>query len=177
MAATSSPAKSVVTIPAAIRTTLDTEYPGWKLAPVTPQIDDEFKKHRANRSPSFVVGDFDHDGHLDYALQIVLTTPELDEQIIMVFLARGQAYEESILESMGLDRSVYLWVSAKPISETGPNGQEKKVNKTVLIVLGGPIGETTYAFEDGKFAEMAPAEHTDAQDPSVPRVDAPQETP
>src|SRR5262245_19015455 len=77
-------------LPDGIRTALEEEYPGWKLSPVTPQIQQTFKRHKLNRSPSFVSGDFDHDGKRDYALQIVLTTPGQEEQIVMFFLSRGE---------------------------------------------------------------------------------------
>src|SRR6266581_741980 len=89
------PPPSVV-LPESIRATLDQEYPGWKLAPVTPQVQREFKKHRVNRSPSLVSGDFDHDGKRDYAVQIALTDIGQEEQIIIVFLARDTAYEETV---------------------------------------------------------------------------------
>ena len=125
-------------LPQAIRTTLDQEYPGWKLAPVTPQIMQTFKKHHANNLPSLAYGDFDHDGKRDYAVQIAITTPGQEEQIVIVFLARGDGYEENILESMGLDPTVYLWVA----------------NKDVLMVLGSPVGSASYAFSDGKFQEI-----------------------
>src|ERR1019366_8612251 len=84
-----SPAPNTPSLPVAIRVTLDVEYPGWKFAPVTPQVQQEFKKHRANRLPSLAAGDFDHDGKKDYAVQIALTTPGQEEQIIIIFLARG----------------------------------------------------------------------------------------
>src|SRR5258706_3472846 len=143
-----------VTLPPAIRATLNQEYPGWKLAPVTPQIQQTFKKHPSNHFPSLTYGDFDHDGKRDYAVQIAITTPGQEEQIVIVFLARGDGYEENILESMGLDPTVYLWVANKALTETGPNAQDKWVNKDVLMVLGNPVSESTYAFDEGKFQEM-----------------------
>src|SRR5690349_16120709 len=92
-----------VSLPPAIHATLDQEYAGWKFASVTPQINNEFKKHWANRQPSLVAGDFNHDGKKDYAVQIVLTTPGQEEEIIIIFLAKGTGYEENIVQSMGID--------------------------------------------------------------------------
>jgi hypothetical protein len=172
-AATPPPPSKGVTLPPAIRATLNQEYPGWKLAPVTPQIQKTFQKHRASRLPSLTYGDFDHDGKRDYAVQIVLTTPGEEEQIVIVFLARGEGYEENILESMGLDPSVYLWVGNKALTETGPNAQDKLVNKDVLMVLGNPVSETTYVFDEGKFQEIKSQEDPDHPDASIPRAPAP----
>ena len=144
-------------LPESILAMLNQEYPAWKLAPVTPQVQREFIKHKINRSPSLVLGDFDHDGKMDYAVQLALTTPGQEEQIIMVFMARDNAYEETIVQSMGPDPTTYLWVS-------------KMAQKSILMVLGGPIGETVYAFEDGKFQEIKSPEDPDHPDPSIPRA-------
>src|SRR5690349_16055080 len=159
-------------IPAAIRAQLNQEYPGWKLAPVTPQIQAEFKKHHPNRFPCLVGGDFDHDGKKDFIVQIVLTTPGEEEQIIILFLARDTGYEETILQSMGIDPNVYLWVSNRALTETGSNGQDKLVNKDVLMVLGEPGGDTAYGFVDGKFEEIKNPEDPDHPDASIPRAPA-----
>ena len=159
-------------LPQVIRATMDQEYPGWKLAPVTPQIQQAFKKHHADRLASLTYGDFDHDGKRDYAVQIAITTPGQEEQIVIVFLARGNGYEENILESMGLDPSVYLWVANKALTETGPNGQDKLVNKDILMVLGSPAGPATYAFDEGKLQEIKTQEDSEHPDPSLPRPSA-----
>ena len=151
-------------LPSAIHATLDQEYPGWKLAPVTPQIQQEFKKHRVNHPPSLAAGDFNRDGKRDYAVQIVLTTPGEEEQIIIVFLAGANGYEETILQSMGIDPTSYLWISHKAISETNASAQETLTNHDVLMVLGGPVGAfTAYAYEDEKFREVIPNDGEDPQ--------------
>ncbi len=160
-------------LPPAIRSALDGEYPGWKFAAVTPQILQEFKKHRTNRLPSLAVGDFDHDGKKDYAVQISMNTPGQEEQIILVFLARQTGYEENIVQSMGLDPTTYLWVVNKPLPETGPNAQEKLANRDVLMILGGAVGDTSIAYEAGKLREIETTEDIEHPDPSIPRVDVP----
>ncbi len=120
-------------LPPTILATLDQEYPGWKLAPVTSlQIRQLNSKAPAQSlAQSVVAGDFDHDGKRDYAVQIVFTAPDqvdpiVTEQIIIIFLSRESAYEETIVQSMGLDPTVYLWVSNKPMTETGSNAQDKR---------------------------------------------------
>jgi hypothetical protein len=165
-------------LPPAILTTLNQEYPGWKLAPVSPQIQSEFKKHKINRLPSLTSGDFDHDGKRDYVVQIVFTAPDqgeqpVTEQIVIVYLWRENAYEETIVQSMGLDPTVYLWVANKPMTETGSNAQDILTNKDVLMVLGGPAGDTTYVYEDGRFQEMKTEEDPEHPDPSIPRPPIP----
>src|SRR5580765_7766045 len=85
-------------LPQAIRSTLDAEYPGWKLAPVTKEIQQEFKKHHLTQPPSLVSGDFDHDGKQDFAVQIALTELGSEKQIIIIFHARNDSYEETIVQ-------------------------------------------------------------------------------
>lgn len=156
-------------LPESIRATLDQEYPGWKLAPVTIPIQKEFTKRHLTRLPSLTAGDFDHDGKWDYAVQIALTKPGEEEQIVIVFLARDNGYEENIVESMGLDPTVYLWIKNISLREMGNDAQDKLVNKDVLMVLGGPIGDTTYAYQDSKFQEIKIEEDTEHPDPTIPR--------
>ena len=156
-------------LPEAIRTTLDQEYPGWKLAPVKREVQQAFNKHHTSRLPSLIAGDFNHDGHWDFAVQIALTAPGQEEQIVIVFLARPGAYEETIVQSMGLDPNVYLWIKNKSVSETGASGQDVLVNKDVLMVLGSPAGDSAYAYTDGKFQEVKIDEDSEHPDPAIPR--------
>lgn len=74
---------------------------------------------------------------------------------------------------MGLDPSVYLWVASKPLRETGSNAQEALVKKDVLMVLGGPIGDTIYGYLDGKFQEIKMPEDPDHPDVAILRPPVP----
>ena len=139
--------------PESIRLTLDQEYPGWKLAPASPAVLKEYKAHQVAHSPSVVTGDFNRDGKKDYVIQIALMTPGQEEQIVIAFLAQNDGYDEVILQSMGLDPSVYLWTS----------------NKDLLLVLGGPVGDTAYAFDDGRFHEVPLPENAELPPFMVPR--------
>jgi len=163
-------------IPQSIRSTLDQEYPGWKLAPVTRQIQTIYKQHKVAHSPSFAQGDFDHDGRRDYAVQIVLNTPGQEEQIIIAFLARGDRFEEIIVQSMGIDPTSSLWVTRATIDDTGTH-PDQAVTKDVLMVLGGVAGDTTYSYDDGKFHEIPAPDDSEKPDPSIPRVPPPANQP
>jgi len=163
-------------IPESLRSTLDQEYPGWTLAPVTRQIQEIYKQHKAAHSPSFALGDFDHDGKRDYAVQIVLKTPGQEEQIIIAFLTRGDRFEEIIVQSMGIDPTSSLWTARASVDEAGA-AAEKSVAKDVLMVLGGVAGDTTYSYDDGKFHERSAPDDIEHPDPSIPRVPPPADKP
>jgi len=165
-----------LTLPPSIRSTLDQEYPGWKLAPVAPKIQAAYKHHQVTHSPSIAAGDFDQDGQRDYAVQIVLNTPGQEEQIIIVFLARQDHFEETILQSMGIDTTYSLWVTRTSIDESGAK-PDKPVMKDVLMVLGGPAGDTVYSYDAGKFHEINSPDDSEHPDPSIPRTPPPPEPP
>jgi hypothetical protein len=164
------PTAAPIALPAEIKVTLDQEYPGWKLAPVTPAILQAFRKHKATKLPSLTLADFNSDGKKDYAVQIALTTIGQEEQIVIAFIAGELGYTEMILQSMGLDPNTYLWVQTKAIPDIGPDAQETTTKKIILRVLGSPAGDTAYSFNELKFVEIDLRESPDSPDPSVPRV-------
>lgn len=165
-------------LPVSIRATLDEEYPGWQLAPSGAEVRSEFKKLKSRHFPSLAIGDFDHDGKRDYAVQIVLSSPGQEEQIIMIFLARASGYEESILQSMGIDPGSFLWALKMKLDESGAQ-VEGGGSRDVLLVRGGPAGETTYAYDAGRFREMTLPEDSQTIDPTTPNptLAAPQAEP
>ena len=156
-------------VPESIRTILNREYPGWTLAPVTPQIHMTYKQHKVTHSPSVAQGDFAHNGKRDYAVQIVLKTMGQEEQIIIVFMALGDGFEEIILQSMGIDPTSSLWVTRATRDDTGAN-PDNAVPRDVLMVLGGVTGDTTYSYYDGAFHEIPAPDDPEHPDPMIPRV-------
>ncbi len=162
-----------IALPAEIKTTLDHEYPGWILAPVNAAVQKEFNQKKTHRLPSLTYGDFDRNGKRDYAIQIALTAMGQEEQIVIIFLQHIGTYAEHIVLSMGLDPSTYLWAQKKAVPETGPDALEKLVSKDVLMILGSPAGETTYAYENGKFIELDNKEEAAPPNSEIPRVTPP----
>jgi hypothetical protein len=139
-------------VPAAIRLKLDAEYPGWILAPVSAALRQRFQKKPLGHPPQLVGGDFDRDGKKDYAVQIALTNIGEEEQIVIAFLQRDDGFEETILESRGLNPSVYLKTRREP-SVSGSALSNASLPRDVLIVAGGELGESVYPFEGGGFHE------------------------
>jgi hypothetical protein len=146
-------AEEPLELPADVRETLDKEYPGWVFASATPEVLQFFMKHKSPFKPHFVWGDFDSDNQQDYAVQIALTQPDSEEQIVTVFLRRPESYEETILESRGLNPRVHLWKRQLPSQRAAPEGGKAPM-RDVLVVRGGEIGESVYAYDNGKFHEV-----------------------
>lgn len=173
-AALTTPTAPSVSLPPKIKTTLNQEYAGWKLAPVSKAVQAEFVRLKATKLPSLTTADFNKDGKLDYAVQIAMTTIGQEEQIIMVFMALPEGgYAENIVQSMGLDPNSYLWIQTKALPTTGSDAQEKLVNVTLLRVLGGPAGNSAYRYDTDHFAEVPLKEDLNAPDSSLPQVAPP----
>ncbi len=141
-------------LPLAIHSQLDQEYPGWKIAPASKEVQAEFRKHHINRDPSLMTGEFDQDGEQDYVIQITRTQPEQEEQSVLVFLKRGEGFEEVPLESRAINPSVYLWKMKNRPTNTPDAPRPPKER---IMVLGGELGQSTYEFDNGKFRDVGPA--------------------
>jgi len=143
-------------MPPTIRTVLNTEYPGWKLAAVSKSVWEEFNKTRPGHHPALMPGDFDQDGKTDWAISVMLNNPGEEEEFVTVFLARPTGYEEIIVESRAPDPEVYLWKETKNFTDLS-TGRAREVPQVQLIIRGGPMGDSTYVWESGAFREVPPS--------------------
>jgi hypothetical protein len=109
------PATGDPELPTAIRHILATQHPGWTFAQL-----DSFNTaglHPGDRA-DWVSGDFDADGRLDYAVQVVDTRLQVDsQQVVIGFLARAGSFEPYPIQSGYRTNQDYLRVNA-----TGANG-------------------------------------------------------
>ncbi|MDX2151560.1 MAG: hypothetical protein SFV54_12555 [Bryobacteraceae bacterium] len=80
---------SALLLAPAWQSALDARYPGWKLAPVAPQIAAWFKEYGLGWEPNLVRADFDRDGREDFALQIVAG----GRQRVIAVMADGTLHE------------------------------------------------------------------------------------
>lgn len=148
------PSPAARLLPSPILEMLNREYPGWTLARASKPVQDQFTKHQAGHPPSVMGGDFDGDGQKDYAVQISRTQPDEEEQIVIVFLKRADAFEEFVLESRGLDPDVYLWQRRLRRSDADAYPPNQRT-QTLVQVMGGPAGESSYGYENGSFHEVS----------------------
>lgn len=142
-------------IPEAVLQRLNEEYPGWKLATVSPSVWADFKKNNRPHNPSLVRSDFDKDGRPDWAIQLALVNSGEEEQFVTVFLSRDDGFEEAIVESRGLDPAIYLTSRKKEVEELA-SGKQQINKRSELVVAGGPLGDSIYYWEGGQFREAPP---------------------
>jgi hypothetical protein len=104
-AAMASPAAPPAALPGGIRVWLDHAYPGWRVAPAAPQIDEWFRGYRLSWQPSAVQADFNGDRVPDWAVQIL--TPAR-RQLVIAFLANRDQWQPHTLADDPEDPYTYL---------------------------------------------------------------------
>jgi hypothetical protein len=76
-------------LPDPIRRTLTQRFQGWEFPTLSPGFE---ASPGSGASPAWIAGDFDGDGRLDYAVQLVAPSSGGSVQRVLAFLRRGQAY-------------------------------------------------------------------------------------
>jgi hypothetical protein len=99
-----------VTLPPPVMAQLDARYPGWKLAPIAPQIEEWFAEARFSYRPNLVGADFDGDGKRDYVVELVSNAGQL---VVVGFMAKGDKFEMQELAKDAPDPFTYLLVYEK----------------------------------------------------------------
>jgi len=102
-------ALTVADLPPPARDVLDREVPGWKLAPIAPQVRDWFAQQHFGHEPDLAHFDFDLDGVRDWALEIIVS----GRQLAVMLLARGSGFEFRLLASDSPDPFTYLLVNRR----------------------------------------------------------------
>lgn len=142
-------------LPSAIRARLDTEYPGWKLAEVSPGAYEDYRYHRFRVRPNLIWGDFDGDGKRDYAVAIEHPGHLRPELVVIAFLRRGRSFHSYTLEASAASPTTYLW----PHSQ-GEKGFDFNLNKYFVYahdavgVAYGEVAGVSYLFEHGAFRKI-----------------------
>ncbi len=139
-------------LPAAIRAELNKLYPGWRFAEVGPAL----RPLPRGRAVDWISGDFNGDRRPDYAVQIVRPGPEVNSQMVLVFLARGRGYAHFTALAFLRNRETYLGRARRgerrPDLQTDPSGGSQFVLRTdaIDIIYGGQAGHTCL-YEHGEF--------------------------
>jgi hypothetical protein len=87
-------AVQLVAAPAPVRTVLDTECPGWRLAPVMPEVADEITTRTPSWPPNLIPGDFDANGQVDVAVLVLCG----DRVQLLAFLATTNGFDRHVVE-------------------------------------------------------------------------------
>ena len=86
--------QSLIAVPDAVRVSLDGSCPGWRLAPVLPEIAEEIRGRTPSWPPNLIPGDFDGNGQVDVA---VLASCG-DRVELVAFLAGAAGFTKFVIE-------------------------------------------------------------------------------
>lgn len=154
-------------LPASIRDTLDTRFPGWRLAEPSAAVRDFVARKSPGSHPSLLVGDFDGNGQADYALLIEHTNFDGRGKAFshvkqkLVFLAGLRSFTLIALdEPSPADPCVYLTLRRK-----GTEGFDFEANRKFLYPSDS-IGYSyldkaasgTYIYTNGAFRYVTEAD-------------------
>jgi hypothetical protein len=136
-------------LPPDARRFLDERFRGWRFATV---IDAVGTKLPADCSPEWIEGDYDGDGTVDYAVQIVIPGPPEGQQLVLVLLRKGDGYELHTLKSFPIQQASYLRTSPKGEETMDVEKATRFVNATdtVNLLHGEDAGEA-FIYENGRF--------------------------
>src|SRR5215468_9512188 len=101
-------------LPAEVTVALTQDFPGWKLAPIDPQIQQENKYARAVARRGFISGDFDGDGKADYAVMLLHPSDSgAEEQVAVAYLNTKSGWQKHLLQTSSAMPSTYLTLSRR----------------------------------------------------------------
>lgn len=99
-----------LTLPPDAAAAVEAKYPGFRMAPAAPQIEQWFREYGFASSPGLVAADFDQDGEKDWAVQVI--TPR-GRQVTVALLRRGGRWELHALSEDAPDPFRYLLLFEK----------------------------------------------------------------
>ena len=87
-------AQTLIAVPVAVRQELDGTCAGWRIAPVTPEIEAEIRTRTPSWPANLIPGDFNGDGQTDVAVLVDCKgSVQLD-----AFLATASGFSKQVLE-------------------------------------------------------------------------------
>jgi hypothetical protein len=145
-----------VAVPAAVKARLDANYPGWRLAEISPEAYEHYSHHRLPFQPNFLWGDFDGDGRRDYAIEITHPGPKGEQRmVVLAFLRRGEGFEEHLLETGISTLDVYLWPHRAGERDFDfEREREFRYRHDAIGVVYGEVAGVSYVFENGSFRKI-----------------------
>jgi hypothetical protein len=152
------PCEGAPEIPTAVKTSLDKNFPGWEFPFVSDDIRRFLKEHVSKDArPEVIQGDFDGDGHMDYAVLIEYGVTETTQEppqrfvhdvYVVAFLFRVTGYEMYRIGGGG----EYLYLMKKGVRDYDYEADRHFYYSNDAIFAGYfEKGGTSYMYENGGF--------------------------
>ncbi len=139
-------------LPAAIRADLNKAYPGWRFAEVSAAM----RPRGRGQAADWVSGDFNGDGHPDYAVQIVRPGREVNSQMVLAFLAGGRGFTRLVVLAFLRNHETYLGRARRGERRTNLEVDPGGGNRFVLnldaidVIYAGEAAHTCF-YQGGQF--------------------------
>ncbi len=142
-----------LSLPAAIRKELTADFPGWRFATLSAEHGISLP---SGASPGWIRADFDGDGLMDYAVQIVEAQTQDSTQRVFAFLRRGPHYRRILLQAFPPSGIAYLLRAPRgqerPDFDADPNGASRvRLKHDGLDLIFGESGALTCVYGSAGF--------------------------
>jgi hypothetical protein len=139
-------------LPPDARTILDRQFRGWRFATIIDSLSAQLPR---DASAQWTAGDYDGDGQLDYAVQIVRPGSMDTAQVVLALLRRGPRYELHTLMSMPVQQGAYLRTFPKgQVLMDVEKGTKVTASTDVIEVLYGQEAGAAFIYEQGRFRRI-----------------------
>jgi hypothetical protein len=103
---------SAAELPAELTSALNQDYPDWTFPSADQEVVQAFAALNG-ADPNAISGDFDGDGHTDYAVR--LHTPSMAENkaLIVTYVSREGSFDKHVLPEVGEISRTFLWLARK----------------------------------------------------------------
>jgi hypothetical protein len=140
-------------IASAIRTELTADFPGWRFATLSAEFNGSLPE---GASPGWIKADFDGNGLMDYAVQIVEAHAQDSTQRVFAFLRRGPHYRRILLQAFPPSGIAYLQRAPRgqerPDFDADPNGAKRvRLKHDGVDLIFGESGALTCVYGTAGF--------------------------
>ncbi len=141
------------TVPRVVREALADNYRSWKIAPVSDEISDHFKKRRSGEIPNIARGDWNGDRRIDYAF--LMQSRQNTERKIIVAVSR---LRNGISTYFVDEAAVTDCLMSEKKGQTGYDYETKRKFRYPSDAIFSYIWEkagTSYFWRNGRFRGIA----------------------
>ena len=90
--------QAMLALPGPVRDDLAALCPGWRLAPVTPEVGAEIASRTPDWPANLIRGDFDGDASADFAVLAECPQNGLSTVQLLVFMSDGETFRRAVIE-------------------------------------------------------------------------------
>lgn len=138
-------------LPSSIRADLDRRFSTWAINDTAEELHKWFSTSKQGADPNLVSGDFNGDGLLDYAMQIITTSSGSAVRRVLVYLRRGKGYRHRTLTTGKPSTELILLLMRRGTKDYNYTRRREFRYKLGTIGLFSEKGGSSYFYRNGRF--------------------------